>query len=160
MAVFLLVPFALRHLSNALEPYPAVLLPVGSGTLDLAAGSTTVVRYGLLAHRADGSSVEVDPKDLLGRAAGAHWPRLAATAFNTRPTPRMPMRGRALPPWPAATPSQQEELRDWLVGRAKSIGLGAVEGLVILRHERRIDLVTGIETHHATHATDTLELGR
>jgi hypothetical protein len=41
---FLLVPFVIRTLAPTLEPYPAVLLPSGTGTIKMTGGQIDLDR--------------------------------------------------------------------------------------------------------------------
>jgi hypothetical protein len=62
---FLLVPFAIREVARTLEPYPAVLLPSGGGTI-----KTTE------------DQIDLDRRRIYGRVAGGGaWTSLSPTQF-------------------------------------------------------------------------------
>jgi len=65
LSAFLLVPFAIRTLAPTLEPYPAVLLPAGTGTIKMTGGQ-----------------IDLDRIAICGRAAGSDaWTRLSPSQF-------------------------------------------------------------------------------
>jgi hypothetical protein len=64
LSAFLLVPFAIRNVAPALEPYPAVLLP-GAGSIKMTEGK-----------------IDLDRISIYGRAAGRDvWTRLSPVQF-------------------------------------------------------------------------------
>jgi hypothetical protein len=65
LSAFLLVPFAIRILAPTLEPYPAVLLPAGTGGIKTTEGQ-----------------IDLDRTAIYGRAAGRDaWTRLSPSQF-------------------------------------------------------------------------------
>ena len=121
VAVLLLVPFALRTLSSAVEPYPAVLLPAGPGKVPVSSGTASYSVRSLLGHKPDGSEAPLDPVRFLAPIPVQYLYALADGEFGQR-TERdgtISLRGLHLTvdaARPRPTPSSRTAAADWLRG--------------------------------------------
>jgi hypothetical protein len=86
LSIVLLVPFAIRWLAPTLEPYPAVLLPSGAGTVKLTERNIdfyTTAIYGRVAGRDDW--IRLSPPEFLYPIPAEFFPDLAQRYFGLIP---------------------------------------------------------------------------
>lgn len=81
-AFLLLTPFILRELNPALEPYPAVLLPVGRETLQRQDGDVLFRRDALGVVLPNGLTERVDGGALIYPIPDLYWKAIALRGFG------------------------------------------------------------------------------
>jgi hypothetical protein len=91
----LLVPFAIAFLAPTLEPYPAVLLPSGAGSIKTTGDQMDLSRtsiYGKVL--GSGSWTRLSPPQFLSPIPADFFPPLAQRYFGLRPVEAAPYRTR------------------------------------------------------------------
>lgn len=78
----LVLGFLLREVSPELEPYPAILLPAGSGTVTRTEGTVTFGRLELLGVGHDGSEHVLDPRTFFDPVPVGYWTYIARRGFG------------------------------------------------------------------------------
>ncbi len=91
IALALIVPEGLRSHAKKLEPYPAVILPAGAGTIGIRRGNVSLSRTYLTAKR-NGSWEEVDTRQLMAPIAQHYFEHMTRRGFGLslrkNPSPR------------------------------------------------------------------------
>ena len=87
IALALLVPEGLRSYAKPLEPYPAVILPAGAGTIRITRGKVPTSRTFLTARR-NGEWQEVDVDKFMAPIAEHYFSRIARRDFGLPGTRR------------------------------------------------------------------------
>ncbi|MGB3672198.1 MAG: hypothetical protein WA984_18940 [Phormidesmis sp.] len=82
IALCLLAPLALREISGALEPYPAVLQPSGAHKVSTADTLLEFRQTHLFAVQADGSEQQVDAIAFMGNIPSHYWEHLAIASYG------------------------------------------------------------------------------
>jgi hypothetical protein len=111
IALLLLVPEGLRSRAKTLEPYPAVILPAGAGTLRIKKGTVSINRSYPTAKR-HGEWEEVDVSQFLTPIAGHYFGRIAGRNFGLSGSP-------------SASPEERERIaqtRSWMKARLAAQG--------------------------------------
>jgi hypothetical protein len=163
VAGLLVVPFALRTLSSAVEPYPAVLLPAGPGKVPVSNGTAGFSVRSLLGHRPDGSEAPLDPVTFLAPIPVQYLYALADSEFGQR-TKRdgtITLRGLHVTidaPPPRPTASSRTAAAEWLRGKLTAAGLSP-DALIILDEWVTVELSSGRELTRAAQKEITVDLG-
>jgi hypothetical protein len=95
LLLVLVVPFAIAFLASPLEPYPAVILPSGAGTIKTSEDQMDLTRtsiYGKLA--SSDSWTRLSPSQFLNPIPPEFFPALAQRYFGLRPVEPVPYRTR------------------------------------------------------------------
>jgi hypothetical protein len=83
LSAFLLVPFAIRTLAPTLEPYPAVLLPSGAGTIRMTGGQIDLDRIAIYGKTAGSDAwTRLSPSRFLSPIPPQYFPALAQRSFG------------------------------------------------------------------------------
>jgi hypothetical protein len=83
LSAFLLVPFAIRTLAPTLEPYPAVLLPSGTGTIKMTGGQIDLGRIAIYGKTAGSDAwTRLSPSQFLNPIPPHFFPSLAQRNFG------------------------------------------------------------------------------
>ena len=91
----LVVPFAIAFLAPTLEPYPAVLLPSGAGTIKTTGDQMDLSRTSIYAKvLGNGSWTRLSPPQFLSPIPAEFFPPLAQRCFGLRPVEAAPYRTR------------------------------------------------------------------
>jgi hypothetical protein len=125
---FLLVPFAIRTLAPTLEPYPAVLLPSGTGTIKMTGGQIDLDRLAIYGKTAGSDAwIRLSLSRFLNPIPPQYFPTLAQRNFGMSPSGPITHRFDGLSLVITIDPHKvsEEEVRDtkqWLRARLKGSG--------------------------------------
>lgn len=145
VALALIVPESLRSIVK-LEPYPAVILPMGSGTIRIKNGKVPARRTYLAAKR-NGKWEEVDASKFLAPVAVHYLAGIARRDFG-------------FPDAKSATPLQLEqaaETKRWMRAKLAAQGFETQE-LRLMKQSMTITLASGKRTHSKTSRRKTYDL--
>jgi hypothetical protein len=145
IALALIVPESLRSCAK-LEPYPAVILPTGAGTIRIKNGTVSAQRTFLTAKR-NGKWEEVDVGKFLAPVAVHYFSGIARRDFGLRKSK-------------TATPLQLEratETKRWMKARLAAQGFEPKQ-LRLMRQSMRITLASGKHSHSKTRRRKTYDL--
>lgn len=128
LSAFLLVPFAVRTLAPTLEPYPAVLLPSGTGTIKITGGQTDLDRIAIYGKTAGSDAwTRLSPSRFLNPIPPQYFPTLAQRNFGMSPAGPIAHRIHGVGVLITIQPRKvsEEEVRNakqWLRARLKGSG--------------------------------------
>jgi hypothetical protein len=146
IAVALIVPESLRSFSPTLEPYPAVILPAGAGTIRINDGTVRARRTFLTAKR-NGEWEEVDLAEFLAPVADHYLGRIVKRDFG------FPRRKHASP----LKLAQVEETKRWMRSKLAAQGFETHE-LSLMEQSMTITLATGKQSRSKTSRKKTYDL--
>jgi hypothetical protein len=142
IALFLLVPELMRHVSGSGEPYPAVLLPAGAGKLRFKQGKLPMT-HTLIEARRGGVWSEVDRAELLEPLPVHYFGEVVRGNFGLEDGK---WRGWNAPA-PRPSPEARLETKRWL--RARLVRMG-FDGHALRVVEQRYLLEMPSGAHQAT----------
>lgn len=146
IAVALIVPESLRSFSPSLEPYPAVILPAGAGTIHIDKGTVRARRTFLTAMR-NGKWEEVDISRFLAPIAEHYLGRIAKRDFGFP-------RSKSASPLELA---QAAETKRWMRAKLAAQGFES-QKLNLMQQTMTITLATGEQTRSKTSRKKTYDL--
>jgi hypothetical protein len=117
LALGLLIPEILRKISGALEPYPALLLPAGTGKLALDGRSVTL-KHNLVEARRAGEWREIDRAELLDPLPVHYFGELVRGNFGLHDGHWH----KLTPPPPPASAEARARTKRWLRARLERMG--------------------------------------
>jgi hypothetical protein len=95
LLILLVVPFAVAFLAPPLEPYPALLLPSGAGTIKTTEDQMDLTRTSIYGKLAVGDSwTRLSPSQFLSPIPPEFFPSLAQRYFALKPVEPAPYRTR------------------------------------------------------------------
>ncbi|MBV9873258.1 MAG: hypothetical protein JO025_00895 [Verrucomicrobia bacterium] len=95
LSIVFFVPFAVAFVAPTLEPYPALLLPSGAGTIKTTEDQMDFTRTSIFGKRAVGDSwTRLSPSQFLSPIPPEFFPSLAQRYFALRPVAPVPYRTR------------------------------------------------------------------
>ncbi len=139
----LLGPFVLREISQELEIYPAVLMPVGASMVELNDSTITFGEYELVVITADSTAYAVRPAELMGSIPRNYIFPLARSSFGLA-RPRYQTRwtnwfGKERN-W---TPAERRQTINWLRSRMKQLGHTDAVAFLVRRSVRKVNTNDG-----------------
>lgn len=147
VAVGLIVPFVLREIDPALEPYPAVIQPAGANKVSTEE-AVKFVETQLFAVKEDGSEQRVNTKDFMGRIPGHYWGNIAGARYGLEPAKtRTASVGRwsiTLLTAKEASPQERKEALNWIHDRLHAQGIDDAVVLRIRPFSTLWDVETGV----------------
>lgn len=146
IALALIVPESLRSFAKTLEPYPAVILPAGAGTVNINNGKVRVKRTFLTAMR-NGEWQEVDSSKFLAPIAEHYFGHITRRNFGFPKTKR------------GARNKQEEvaETKRWMKAKLAAQGFETHE-VRLMEQSLTITLVTGKQTPSKANRKKTYDL--
>ncbi len=149
LGIFLVIPFLLREISEGLEPYPAVLQPVGANKVSTTDNVLVFTEAQLIAIKIDGSVHEVDTEAFTGQIPHYYWGNMAYLGFGLGPARSQSL---SLGMWnltftetkSSSLEERQAALR-WIHTRLENQGLKDVNKLSARRMEVSYDKGSGAE---------------
>jgi hypothetical protein len=162
LAALLLVPFAVRSLTDA-EPYPAVLFPVGSGTVPVNNGIVTFSYLSAVGFDAHGQPHVLDAANLLEPIPVSYLDALAGTSFGQTVTPNFDLTVKGVGtvarlPRHQPSAAEQAAARTWLARKLGAAGLS--EDRIVIRNELvSVKAATGDEVSRQLMKEQTIALG-
>lgn len=125
--VFLIIPFLLREINSELEPYPAVLLPAGTGKISVTAKEVSFSQRQIFAVFPDGNEQLLNPAEFFPPIPEQYWTEIARNRFGLGPERS---RSISLGIWTLTVRQQREadtserrETVEWLQGRLQNLGI-------------------------------------
>lgn len=146
IAVVLIVPESLRTIAKPFEPYPAVILPAGAGTIRIKDGAVRAHRTFLTGKRS-GKWEEVDIGAFLAPIAKHHFRHIARRSFGLRQSPDATSLERA----------QADETKRWMQARLAAQGFDTGQ-VRLMKQSMTVTLATGKRTRSKTTRTRTYDL--
>ena len=145
LLAFLMLPFLLRETSSRWEPYPAVLLPVGDGLLDVRSPDVRFERTEVAAVLENGREVELDMEALLSPIPSQYWEDIVRHRFGLQRDQRDRTRTARFGIWSISVgridrPTDRETLA-WLHGRLAERDIHDARAIRI----RRVDVTYGLD---------------
>ena len=131
IALALIVPESLRSFAKSFEPYPAVILPAGAGTIHINSGKVRVKRTFLTAKR-NGKWAEVDSSKFLAPIAEHYFGHISRRNFGLRTSKHASPRRLA----------KVQETKRWLKAKLAAQGF-ETQQLRLMEQKLTITLVTG-----------------
>jgi hypothetical protein len=128
LSAFLLAPFAIRTLAPTLEPYPAVLLPTGGGTIKITGGQIDLGRLAIYGKNAGSEAwTRLSPSRFLSPIPPQYFPNLAQRNFGMTPGGPIAHRIHGVGVVVTIQPRQVSEAevrntKQWLRARLKGCG--------------------------------------
>ena len=155
LAVVLIVPFALREgwFSKRVEPYPAVLFPIGHGKLNLKDRLIRSSRLELFSKDQEGEEHPLSPQKFFHPIPTVYWPYVASESkqFGLA-NPEQGTVEKKLGSWKitfhknrVATAEEKREVAEWLAQQLRASGRPLDRTLVVRETETEIDIATGDE---------------
>jgi hypothetical protein len=146
IALALVVPESLRSFARSFEPYPAVILPAGAGTIHINDGKVRVKRTFLTAQR-NGEWAEVDSSKFLAPIAEHYFGYISRRDFGIRKSKR-------------ASPlklAKVQETKRWMKAKLASQGF-ETQQLRLMEQKLTITLVTGEQAAGEPKRKETYDL--
>lgn len=161
LAVFLLVPALIRSLST--EPFPAVLLPAGSGQLSVEDGIVTFSHSSLWAHDIAGNAHKLDAESFLDPVPVHFLGPLTSFEFGLTPERRTVLYLRRPVPMEfeldvrPSNPEHLAEARSFFARRLRSLNLSDAS-LTWRTVSSRVRHDTGEELESTVESERTIQL--
>ena len=143
LALFLFVPFFLREVSPQLEPYPAILFPVGATMTNLEDSVLEFLVLEVYAVMPDNSERKIQPNDFLGRIPVQYFRALVDRRFGLEPREfksRWSNRFEREKHW---TSAERRSTMEWMIWRAQENGTPDARAFRFRKSIRLVSISTG-----------------